>query len=145
MTIAVCSPMCLYVFLSHCPANCASEWVDVAAPGYQIYAPSGRGAVSENLSEYRFVTGTSAAAAVVAGACALYMAACGHTSPDDMEAIVKRSTTSCKTRNASASGIINVAKMFDGDTTAPQIDVYAEEVEKVLKLGDSLNGKKIVL
>lgn len=98
------------------------SWVDVMAPGANM-----RSTYRGGSNNYCNMQGTSQACPVVAGVCALYMSAYGVTSPDEMEQIVKRSTTPCKTKGACASGIINAAKMFDGDATAPQIDVLAED------------------
>ncbi|MCR4585681.1 MAG: S8 family serine peptidase [Lachnospiraceae bacterium] len=123
------------------------DWVDVAAPGYQLYAPSGRGAVSENLGEYRFVSGTSAAAAVVAGACGLYMSSEGWVKPD----VVKKALTDNLkplqavsengVRVAPGKGIISVPEMMGGSELAARISVYekkgSEYVWKTVNPNDS--------
>ena len=104
--------------------------VDVAAPGYQIYAPSGRGGVSDNTSEYTFVTGTSAAAAMVAGACALYMSTEGWVKPDTMkEALVNnvKPVTTVSENGLGVTpgkGIISLPDMLGASDLVPRIRAY---------------------
>ncbi len=106
------------------------SWVDIAAPGYQIYAPSGRGSASANLSEYKFVTGTSAAAAVVAGACALYMSTEGWVKPDVVKTAITDTAKPIKTVSENGvgvtpgKGIIYIPDMLGGSELAPRIRVY---------------------
>ncbi|MCR4584959.1 MAG: S8 family serine peptidase [Lachnospiraceae bacterium] len=100
-------------------------WVDIMAPGANMRSTY-KG--SDNKTYYT-AQGTSQASPVIAGACGLYMSACGKVTPDEMEGILKRSTVKCNTKDACTSGIINVAKMFDGDTTPPQIDMLGEDNE----------------
>ncbi|MCR5119672.1 MAG: S8 family serine peptidase, partial [Lachnospiraceae bacterium] len=98
------------------------DWVDVMAPGANM-----RSCYKGGNDMYINMQGTSQAGPLVAGACALYMSACGKVAPDVMESILKKSTKKCNTAGACQTGIINVAKMFDGDATAPQIDMLGED------------------
>lgn len=105
--------------------------VDIAAPGYNMWSTWNRAKVNEDEimypkddslshSEYGQMDGTSQAAPIVAGACALYMSAVGHVDPDTMEKVLLSSTSKAATKGAGA-GIIDLAGMFSNDRTAPEI------------------------
>ncbi|MCR5118665.1 MAG: S8 family serine peptidase [Lachnospiraceae bacterium] len=110
------------------------DWVDLAAPGYEIYAPSGRGGESEYLTDYGFVTGSSAAAAMVAGVCALYMSAEGSTSPAKMKEVLLSNLSPVKAVGASTQkkdasvypgkGYINAKDMLGGKDISPRMCIY---------------------
>ena len=110
-------------------------WADIAAPGSRIYSAS-----HSNNSGYVYMDGTSMACPVVAGACALYMSAYGHVDPDTMERVLKASTTGSAGAGTGA-GILDLAKMFKGDTTAPLVSLVS--ASKVA--GESQNGKAFTI
>ena len=87
-------------------------WADVSAPGSKIY--------STVPGDYDFMSGTSMAAPVVAGVCALYMSAYGNPGPAEMERIIKSATT---------NGVIDASKLFISDKSAP-----------IIKLPDLMNN-----
>ncbi|MBR5766372.1 MAG: S8 family serine peptidase [Lachnospiraceae bacterium] len=105
------------------------SYVDIAAPG-DIMWTAHNGASPENIidvdadtavhNEYGAMSGTSQATPVVAGACALYMNAVGHVDPDEMEAVLKRSTNKALSPGMGA-GVIDLAKMFEADRSAPEL------------------------
>ncbi len=108
-----------------------SPYVDIAAPGYNMFSTWNRTEAHEedvmypksdtsSHSEYGQMNGTSQAAPVIAGACALYMSAVGHVDPDTMEKVLLSSTNKAAT-NGTGAGIIDLAKMFSKDRTAPVI------------------------
>ncbi|MCR5669992.1 MAG: S8 family serine peptidase [Butyrivibrio sp.] len=123
---------------------------DIAAPGVDIYSTYRGG--DEN---YEYLSGTSMASPVVAGACALYMSAVGHVDPDTMEAVLKASAT--KGSSGMGAGILNVANMLKGDTTGPAIELrdYTDEakaaheadstVPDYIVTGSAENGQNITL
>lgn len=78
-------------------------WADVSAPGSKIYS-------TVNGGGYAFKGGTSQAAPVVSGVCALYMSAFGNPGPAEMERIIKSATT---------NGVIDASKLFISDKTPP--------------------------
>ncbi len=135
------------------------DWVTLAAPGYEIYAPSGSGNVSANLSKYTYMSGTSAAAAMVAGACAFYMSVEGTVSPTGMKDILLNKATevqpvkviSTVTLSGNASqkervvypgkGIVNVGRIIGGDEIAPAIKIYEFE-QSTLPVLTSKPGEK---
>ena len=106
------------------------EWADISAPGSGIYSCS-----SSDTSGYRYDEGTSMASPVVAGACALYMSAVGHVDPDTMETVLKRSVSGSAGYDTGA-GVLDLAKMFGGDTTAPSITLTAYDGENVTGSAD---------
>ncbi len=110
------------------------SWADIAAPGDTIYST-----VFDN--GYEPMSGTSQATPIVSAACALYMSAFGHVDPDEMESALKRAADPVSYSGAGA-GIINLAKLFNGDTTAPTISVTApyEEVPDQTYSWTSHNG-----
>ena len=109
----------------------SSPYVDLAAPGYNMWSTWNRTKAEEedimypksdasSHSEYGQMNGTSQAAPVIAGACALYMSAVGHVDPDTMKKVLLNSTNKAAT-NGTGAGIIDLAKMFSKDRTAPDI------------------------
>ncbi len=102
------------------------EWADIAAPGSGIYSCS-----KSDPKKYRYDEGTSMACPVVSGACALYMSAMGHVDPDTMKAVIKNSVTG-SAGPATGAGILDLAKMFDGDSTAPAILLTGSDSETVI-------------
>jgi subtilisin family serine protease len=102
------------------------EWADIAAPGSGIYSCS-----SSDRSGYRYNEGTSMACPVVTGACALYMSAVGHVDPDTMKAVLRNSVTGSAGPDTGA-GILDLAKMFDGDSTAPEILLTSSDGETII-------------
>lgn len=78
------------------------SWADIAAPGTNIYSSSSNGG-------YTIMSGTSQAAPIVSGACALYMSKAGHVSPDEMEKVLKRTATG--SGGSGCGKIVNVAKL----------------------------------
>ncbi|MBR1670362.1 MAG: S8 family serine peptidase [Butyrivibrio sp.] len=109
------------------------SWADIAAPGTGIYST-----YIDGNSSYYEMDGTSQASPMVAGACALYMSAVGHVDPDTMEKVLKKSTTG-SAGSGTGAGIIDLAKMFGGDTTAPLITLK-DAAGAVL--GEVQDGKK---
>ncbi|MCR4903105.1 MAG: S8 family serine peptidase, partial [Butyrivibrio sp.] len=94
-------------------------WADIAAPGDSIYSTC-----YDSSTSYTYMSGTSMSTPVVTGACALYMSICGYTSPDDMEAVLKKSVSKTSSSQVGA-GVLDLTKMFSVDTTAPGITVYS--------------------
>ncbi|MDO4989035.1 MAG: S8 family serine peptidase, partial [Eubacteriales bacterium] len=87
------------------------SWQDIAAPGSDMWST-----VAGNT--YASWDGTSMAAPVVAGACALYMSYYGPTAPVEMEKVIKASVT---------NGVLDVSKFFEKDTAAPTIYVLGAD------------------
>ncbi len=96
-------------------------WADISAPGSDIYSAS-----STNNNTYTLMSGTSMAAPIVSGACALYMSAVGHVDPDTMERVIKSSVTGSAGAGTGA-GILDLSKLFNGDVTAPRISLSATD------------------
>ena len=97
------------------------SWADISAPGSKIYSAN-----MYNNNGYRTMDGTSMAAPVVSGACALYMSAMGHVDPDTMERVLKKAVTG-SAGSGMGAGILDLAKLFNGDTTAPRITIKAND------------------
>lgn len=96
------------------------SWADISAPGTGIYS-----ACSYNNGIYIPMDGTSMACPVVSGACALYMSAVGHVDPDTMERVLKSAVTG-SAGSGTGAGILDLSKMFNGDTTAPKITLSVD-------------------
>lgn len=105
------------------------DWADIAAPGANIFSTwnghdhqltTGKTAETDHHDWYASWDGTSMAAPVVAGACALYMSAEGYTSPKDMEEILKNNATKTKEKGIGA-GILNVAAMMPNTAKVKEI------------------------
>lgn len=114
------------VNISHARSNFSTygAWADISAPGSAIFS-AWNGSTEENPNQnktdwYTVWNGTSMACPVVAGACAVYMDIYGHTDPDTMEAVLKKSATKIKGSGLGA-GIVNVAAMIQSDDLAPLI------------------------
>ncbi len=90
-------------------------WCTIAAPGSNILST-----YADAPDSYGLMDGTSMASPIVAGACALYMSVYGHVDPDEMTAVIKKSAVKTSETGIGA-GIINLAKMFGGDSAAPTI------------------------
>jgi uncharacterized protein YjdB len=91
------------------------SWADIAAPGVDILST-----VYDSNTAYVSEQGTSMASPVVAGVAALYMSKAGWVSPSVME----KKLESCVTKSSSSSigaGVIDAAKLFSADKTAPAI------------------------
>ncbi|MBR1671180.1 MAG: S8 family serine peptidase [Butyrivibrio sp.] len=121
------------------PFSSVGSWADVSAPGSNIYSTysedkDGNG----RLDDYVYLDGTSMAAPVISGACALYMSAVGHVDPDTMESVIK-SSVSGYAGEGTGSGIIDLVKMFDGDITGPEISVNAGDNTLIGKARDGEN------
>ncbi|MBE5825830.1 MAG: hypothetical protein E7307_04245 [Butyrivibrio sp.] len=108
------------------------SWADISAPGTHIYSAS-----NTNNSGYVYKNGTSMAAPVVTGACALYMSAVGHVDPDTMEKVIK-SAVSGNAGSGSGKGILDLAKIFGGDTAAPYIALKASDSKTLI--GEAVSG-----
>lgn len=100
------------------------SWADISAPGCDMYSAS-----VKDTRGYVPADGTSMAAPVIAGACALYMSAVGHVDPDTMEEVLLRSVWG-DAGEGTGAGIIDLAKMFDGDTRAPKITLTCDNGDK---------------
>ncbi len=108
-------------------------WADVSAPGTDIWS-----ADFEDVNDYVSMDGTSMACPIVSGACALYMSAHGHVDPDTMERVI-RSSVSGSAGAGTGTGILDLARMFGGDTTAPKITLTAADASAIAEVQD---GKK---
>ena len=115
------------------------SWADIAAPGQGIYS-----AYKGNTSAYTAIDGTYAASAVISGACALYMSALGHVSPDTMERVLKSSAKASQSKNIGA-GIIDISAMFASDRSAPVISVRAKDtsVSADVTYGTARDGQTV--
>ncbi|MCR5090539.1 MAG: S8 family serine peptidase [Oscillospiraceae bacterium] len=96
-------------------------WADVSAPGAGILTTSPGG--------YSTVDGTSMAAPVISGICALYMSACGNPGPATMEQLI---------RSAVSGGIVDSSKLFAGDRTAPEISA-PELSDGIIPFGETIS------
>lgn len=116
------------------------EWADISAPGHTIYSTYW---VNGSKNAYGTLSGTSMAAPVVTGACALYMSAVGHVDPDTMERVLKENAIPADEHMG--AGIVNLIGMLNGDVTGPKISIYssAEENENGVLLAASENGKTV--
>ncbi|WDV45849.1 S8 family peptidase [Clostridiaceae bacterium M8S5] len=93
---------------------------DVVAPGVDISSLS-----NSNNSSYVSLSGTSMAAPVVAGACALIYQKEGHLSPQKIKSMLKYSCVSLNdNRDNQGAGLINLKKLFAKDSSSIP-DVYA--------------------
>ena len=101
-------------------------WCDVAAPGSDVWSLNPGG-------DYVCWDGTSMAAPVVSGVAALYMSIYGNPGPAAMEAILKKAVN--KGPAGAGTGIIDAAKLFSGDTTAPVIRLFEEDGTEVTASG----------
>ena len=81
-------------------------WADVTAPGSDIMST-----MSEN--GYDMMSGTSMAAPVVSGLCALYLSVYPDATPVQVEAAIKKATT---------NGIVDASKLFKNENKAPTIE-----------------------
>lgn len=106
-------------------------WMDVSAPGSAVLSTVPGG--------YESWDGTSGAAPVVSGVCALYMSVYGNPGPAAMEKIIKKATT---------NGVVDAAKLFSGDKTAPMIyatggnALYYDDSTTILFATDSSNNSE---
>lgn len=108
------------------------SWVDISAPGSDIYSTCSTKAEPGN-SRYEIMSGTSMATPVVTGAVALYMSKFGHVAPAAMKKVLKASTVKCSSPQMGA-GILSIEKMFSGDKAAPEIKVYASNGSEITSL-----------
>lgn len=94
------------------------SYVDVAAPGTDIpgVVPYGDMAI---------MSGTSFACPITAGVAALYMSKVGHVAPATMRSVLKASVTKIGDKTLGA-GIVDAAKLFANDKTAPKIYIFNE-------------------
>ena len=105
------------------------SWADIAAPGSHIMSTVRNG--------YDNFSGTSMATPVVAGVSALYMSRYGHTDPDVMEKLLKRSATKVNSSGA-GKGIVNAYNLFAKDNVAPSVTVYDSENNEITDLSKSV-------
>lgn len=85
-------------------------WADVSAPGSNILSTSlGSG--------YEYMSGTSMAAPVVSGVCALYLSVYPNATPAQVEKAVKKAVN---------KGIVDASKLFANENAAPTITTTAE-------------------
>jgi len=97
------------------------SWGDVSAPGVSI---SSTFAGSNTTGGW--MSGTSQATPVVSGVVALYLSRNPNATPEQVEeALVKAST---KAASSDIGGIVDAAKLFEKDKTAPVISVSYEDV-----------------
>ena len=99
------------------------DWADISAPGIDIFStwnghdhdydtPADPECVTEDRNDwYASWPGTSMAAPVVSGACALYMSVVEHVDPDTMEKVLKSTATKLSDKSLGA-GVVNVAAMI---------------------------------
>ncbi|MCR5603568.1 MAG: S8 family serine peptidase [Lachnospiraceae bacterium] len=99
------------------------DWADIAAPGIDIFSTwNGHDHDYNTPADPEYVTtdrndwyaswpGTSMAAPVVSGACALYMSVVGHVDPDIMENVLKSTATKLSDKSLGV-GVVNVAAMI---------------------------------
>ncbi|MCR4903994.1 MAG: S8 family serine peptidase [Butyrivibrio sp.] len=102
------------------------SWADIAAPGVDIIS-SGK----YSNSYYVSYDGTSMAAPIVSGACALYMSVVGEVSPDTMLKVLKSTCTKTSSSGIGA-GVVNVANMLGASSeavVAPTITVCDDDEE----------------
>ncbi len=101
-------------------ASSSGAWADIAAPAENIWST-----VSTHLypEGYQNKSGTSQAAAMVAGACALYMSAMGNVHPDVMERVLKETATKTTVKDIGA-GILNVGRLMDAEVPTVNIMIY---------------------
>lgn len=84
-------------------------WADVSAPGSNI--------LSTSLSNgYEYMSGTSMAAPVVSGVCALYLSVYPNATPAQVEKAVKKAVN---------KGIVDASKLFTNENAAPTITTTA--------------------
>lgn len=98
-----------------------NDVTDISAPGADMMSSYTGGS-----SIYEKEQGTSMSCPVVAGACALYMSVMGAVDPATMKSVLTKSATKSSSAGAGA-GILNVAKMFEGDTTAPTVELKSKD------------------
>jgi len=104
------------------------SYVDLAAPGVSIYAPTRGGG-------YASVSGTSFSAPITAGAVALMMSANARLTPADVETILKATAVDLGTagfdtyygsgRIDAARAVTRAASMVSTDTQAPAVRITA--------------------
>ncbi len=101
------------------------SWADIAAPGVDIIS-----SVNNSTTAYGSKGGTSMAAPVVSGVAALYMSKAGRVSPSAME----KKLESCVNKSSSSSigaGVIDAAKLFSTEKTAPVITIKSSLNEPI--------------
>ena len=90
-------------------------WADLSAPGYHIPVCTPGG-------DYSYWIGTSMASPMAAGVAALYISALGYNpGPDRVEAAMKKAVNKGYGSSQMGKGIIDAAKLFASDRTAPYI------------------------
>ncbi len=98
-------------------------WADVTAPGSDIMST-----VLDN--GYGMMSGTSMAAPVVSGVCALYLSVYPNATPVQVEAAIKKATN---------KGIIDASKLFNAENKAPTIDTqYSKRKDGSLPYGSEI-------
>ena len=95
-------------------------WVDVCAPGVGIYSTS--------IPDYEYMSGTSQAAPVVSGICALYRSVYPGASPAEVEAAVKAAVNKNKS-SGTGTGVVDASLLFSKDTAAPQITAQLRDIQ----------------
>ncbi len=93
------------------------------APGVDIFSARKGGG-------YQSISSSNSAAAIVTGMAALYMSAKGYVKPEEMKKALKDSVK---------DGTVNMAKLFEGSTEAPNIAIY--DGEKLLQFETYGKGK----
>ncbi len=113
-----------------------NDVTDISAPGADMMSSYTGGS-----SIYEKEQGTSMSCPVVAGACALYMSVMGAVDPATMKSVLTKSATKSSSAGAGA-GILNVAKMFEGDTTAPTVELKSKDDEIIGTVNSGTKGVK---
>lgn len=94
------------------------KWADIAAPGTNINSTISSSATNG----YGFQSGTSMAAPVVSGAAALYLSKVPDATPAEVEKALKDSVNKVTGKDM-GKGILDAAQLFQGDKTAPVIQL----------------------
>lgn len=89
-------------------------YADLCAPGEYITAAIG--------SDIWYYSGADPAAAITAGAAALYLSKLPDASPAQVEKALKSATQ--KAGESNIGGILDISKLFSGEKSAPKVSVF---------------------